>query len=152
MPQADPVAKGNDKRNNIQMCTQIPDSRAQREGTKLPDIHILSLSCRTGSATTGCTGRRPLRKRPLAKTTPYVLDAAFLLTVGSFLLTAEELPAYSLSFFTYHSSIFAYSWASLLTQWESVSKKHLNGLSAKTYAGSGLLQGPFSENNLFPLL
>ena len=39
-----------------QIYTEIPYYSTQREGTKLPNIHILSLSCRTGSPTTGSTG------------------------------------------------------------------------------------------------
>ena len=49
---ADPIAQDNDKRNNIQIYTEIPYESTQREGTKLPNIHILLLSCRTGSPTT----------------------------------------------------------------------------------------------------
>ena len=51
----DPVAQDNDKRNNIQMYTEIPYSSTQTEGKSLPNIHILSLSCRTGSPTIGST-------------------------------------------------------------------------------------------------
>ena len=50
---ADPVAQDNNKRNNIQIYTEIP-----YQSTQNPNIHILSLSCRTGSATTGSTGCR----------------------------------------------------------------------------------------------
>ena len=57
---ADPVRQDNDKRNNLQIYTEIPYQSTQREGTKLPNIHILSLSCRTGSPTTGSTGCRKL--------------------------------------------------------------------------------------------
>ena len=53
---ADPVAQDNDKRNDIQIYSGIPYQSTQREGTKLPNIHILSLSCRTGSETIGSTG------------------------------------------------------------------------------------------------
>ena len=49
---ADPAAQDNDKRNNS------PYQGAQREGTKLPNIHVLSLSCRTGSSSTGSTDFR----------------------------------------------------------------------------------------------
>ena len=57
---ADPVRQDNDKRNNIQIYTEIPyqSTRCQRAGTKLPSSHILSLSCRTGSPTAGSTGCR----------------------------------------------------------------------------------------------
>ena len=57
---ADPVRQDNDKTNNIQIYTDIPYSSTQGEGTKLPNTHILSLSCRTGSPTTGSTGCRLL--------------------------------------------------------------------------------------------
>ena len=53
---ADPVAQDNDKRSNIQIYTEISYESTQREGAKLPNMHILSLSCRTGSPTTGSTG------------------------------------------------------------------------------------------------
>ena len=43
---ADPVARDKDKRNNIQMYTESPYWSTRREGTKLPNTHILSLSCR----------------------------------------------------------------------------------------------------------
>ena len=41
---ADPVAQDNDKRKNTQICTEIPDSILEKEGTKPPNIRILSLS------------------------------------------------------------------------------------------------------------
>ena len=53
----------NDKKINIQIYAEISCLDTQREGTELPNIHILALSCRTGSPTTGSTGRRFSRKK-----------------------------------------------------------------------------------------
>ena len=56
---ADPIAQDNGKsRNNIQIYTEIPYQTTQRKGTKLPNTHILLLSCRSGPPTTGSTGFR----------------------------------------------------------------------------------------------
>ena len=56
---ADPVRQDNDKRNNIQIYTRkFPIKVHRGGGTKLPNIHFLSLSCRTGSPTTGSAGSR----------------------------------------------------------------------------------------------
>ena len=41
---ADPVSRDKHKRNNIQIYTEIHDQNTQRDWTKLPHIHILSLS------------------------------------------------------------------------------------------------------------
>ena len=69
-------------------------------------------------------------------------DAAFWLTVGSFLLTVGFLLAVVFgSFFAYSLSFFTYTLGVLLTvellcsQKESVSKKQFNGLQAKKLNG-----------------
>ena len=70
---ADPIAEYNHKRTNTNIYRYVKtniyiyayldlfihmemiDQNTRREGIKLPNIHILSLSCRTGSSTTGST-------------------------------------------------------------------------------------------------
>ena len=58
----DPVAQDNRKRNNIEINIEIPLQWAQREEPELPNIRILSLSCRTRSPKAESTGFRPLPK------------------------------------------------------------------------------------------
>ena len=66
-------------------------------------------------------------------------DAAFLLTVGSFLLPAYSgallltvdnfsFFTYNWSFFAYNCSFFAYSSSFFCLQWESASNERLKGL------------------------